>query len=473
MPVLRESPAEFDADVPVLVVGGGACGMTAALAAADGGAEVMVLEQDDRPHGSTGMSQGYVCAAGSRIQREAGIEDDPDLLVADILAKTRGQTDEDFARIVAHASAPTVDWLAERHAIPFDINPGWAVFGHSRPRLHGMPGRTGIELVDALGRAAEEAGILVSTGARVVDLYAGEDGRVRGVAIERPNGLRETIGCGALILATCGFGASRAMVARHIPHMAAAPYFGHEGNRGDGIAWGEALGGAVADMGAYQGYGALTDPYGIIMNYDVMLEGGFAVNRDGRRFSHELEDVSGQAEKVIAQPDSVAWVVYDEERHRRASSLPEYKDLLRLGAVRSAPTIAGLAAAIRVPEGALAETFAGVEALGRSGEPDAFGRRFEAGERLSAPYHAVKVKGALFHTQGGLVVDGDAQVRRPDGSRLPNLFAGGGAARSVSGPGVWGYLPAMGLGTAVTLGRLAGEAAARLVADPASRRIAA
>mgnify|MGYP006393963459 CR=1 FL=1 len=69
---------------------------------------------------------------------------------------------------------------------------------------------------------------------------------------------------------------------------------------------------------------------------------------------------------------------------------------------------------------------------------------------------------AIFHTQGGLQIDGNAQVLRPDGTKLPNLFAGGGAARSVSGPAHWGYLPAMGLATAVTFGRLAGEAAAKL-----------
>jgi fumarate reductase flavoprotein subunit len=60
------------------------------------------------------------------------------------------------------------------------------------------------------------------------------------------------------------------------------------------------------------------------------------------------------------------------------------------------------------------------------------------------------------------VVDENAQVRRIDGSLIVNLFAGGGAARSVSGPGVWGYLPAMGLCMSMTLGRLAGRQAARL-----------
>ena len=71
--------------------------------------------------------------------------------------------------------------------------------------------------------------------------------------------------------------------------------------------------------------------------------------------------------------------------------------------------------------------------------------------------------GALYHTQGGLQIDGEARVLRGDGSAFPNLFAVGGAARGVSGPSSWGYLPAMGLCAAVTLGRVAGQAAARLV----------
>jgi fumarate reductase flavoprotein subunit len=79
-----------------------------------------------------------------------------------------------------------------------------------------------------------------------------------------------------------------------------------------------------------------------------------------------------------------------------------------------------------------------------------------------APYHAFRVGGAIYHTQGGLQTDGQARVLRADGSALPNLFAGGGAARGVSGPSSWGYLPAMGLCAAVTTGRLAGQAAAAL-----------
>jgi fumarate reductase flavoprotein subunit len=60
-----------------------------------------------------------------------------------------------------------------------------------------------------------------------------------------------------------------------------------------------------------------------------------------------------------------------------------------------------------------------------------------------------------------LQIDASARVLRADGTPLPNLFAGGGAARGVSGPSYWGYLPAMGLCSAVTLGWIAGRAASK------------
>jgi len=71
------------------------------------------------------------------------------------------------------------------------------------------------------------------------------------------------------------------------------------------------------------------------------------------------------------------------------------------------------------------------------------------------------VTGALFHTQGGLAVDETARVRRKAGGVFENLFAGGGAARGVSGSDCSGYIAGNGLLTATTLGKIAGREAAR------------
>ena len=87
----------------------------------------------------------------------------------------------------------------------------------------------------------------------------------------------------------------------------------------------------------------------------------------------------------------------------------------------------------------------------------AVGRDFTAKPRLEPPLYGVKVTGALFHTQGGLVVDENARV-----VPLRNVFAGGGAACGVSGAHVWGYLSGNGLLSAVVLGRIAGESAATM-----------
>ncbi|MEQ1950132.1 FAD-dependent oxidoreductase [Mesorhizobium sp. CN2-181] len=464
--VVRDA-VEFDMEVPVVVVGAGASGLTAALAARDAGADVFLLERDLVPRGSTCMSQGNVCAAGTKLQKAKGIVDDADSFYRDIMAQTHNTADPVIARTVADNAGPTVDWLIEKFEIPFTINTKWgASFGHSADRQHGMPTRTGGELHGALTRAAEGIGVDIIAGAHVDTVYADEDGRVRGVAFTRPDGTAERVGCQALVLTTCGFGANAEMVKKFIPAFGNTPYyryFGHEGNEGEGIKWGMELGAAVGSMDAFQGYGALAEQYGIIANYDLVLSGGIQANARGERFSNEVADISGQALNVLPQPDGIGWIVFDDIRSATCESYPEYVELKALGAIRTGATAAELAAAIKVPVDALEKTLNEVAGYARGEAKDPFGRDFTGRPPMKGPYQAIKTTGALFHTQGGLRVNANAQVMRPDGSLLPNLFAGGGAAEGISGAGPSGYLPAAGLCTAVTLGRLAGAAAAALV----------
>jgi fumarate reductase flavoprotein subunit len=474
MSVLPAEGCRFESSVPVVVIGAGACGLTAALAARDAGVEVLVLERDRRPLGSTAMSLGAICAVDSAAQRRKGVADDPDLFIADVMAKTEGRADPALTRVIARESGPTVDWLTERHAVPLELDFAWTGLGHSKPRLHLPPGRNGEELVNLLVAASERAGAELLTEARVIDLFAGADGRVRGLRLQRPDGSREELGCEALVLATCGFGGNRALVAEHIPEMANARYFGHEGNQGDGILWGIALGAAVGDMTAYQGLGTLADPQSVVVPHPLLIEGGILVNAEGVRFTHELANISGMCVPVLAQPRGIAWVIFDRTRHESTlRHSVEQRQLVEIGAIRQAPTLAGLELACQLPAGSLERELAATEAARGPGGVDRFGRSFAGLAPLAPPFYAVRVTGALFHTQGGLEVDADARVLRADGTALPNLFAGGGAARSISGPAVTGYLPAVGLCMAVTLGRLAGRGAARLVTGAAAAPAAA
>jgi fumarate reductase flavoprotein subunit len=461
MSILPAVDKRFDVTVPVAIVGAGSCGLIAALAAHDVGAEVVVFERDALPRGSTALSSGFIPAAGTRYQRARGVVDSPALLLSDIQHKSHGHADPVIADVVANDSGPTIEWLADRHGLEFVLVDGFLYPGHSVLRMHVHPRRTGEALMGALLDAANCAGIDVVTEAQVVDLYADADDRVRGLACLRPGGSREEVGCDALVLACNGYAGDVEMLRRHIPKMVDAPYFGHAGNQGDAVRWGEALSGVALDMGAYQGHGSVATPHNVLITWALMMEGGFQINAEGARFSNEHLGYSEQAEAVLAQPGGIAWCIYDARIHALGRDFEDYRQAEAAGAIRRADDVGCLAAIASVPASALSDTFAAV-ARYRHGEADPFGRDFTRKPMIVPPYYAVRVTGALFHTQGGLAIDRTARVLRRDCTPLPNLLAGGGAARGVSGAAVWGDLSGNGLLTAVTLGRIASASAASI-----------
>lgn len=459
--VVRTDTAETIAEIPVVIVGGGGTGLCAALAARDAGVDVLVVERDSQPMGTTAMSTGLIPAAGSAIQRAKGIADSPEQFATDIAGKTKGQVDIDLVRHLADQSARTVDWLAETHGLELSLVEGFTYPGHSALRMHGMPSRSGGELMGALASACEDAGVDILTDSLVDTLYVNAQDRIIAIATTRPDGARDVIGCGALILACCGFAGNQEMVSQLIPELEHATFHGHPGNKGDAIAWGRALDAKMADLSAYQGHAGLAAGYGIPILWPLIAEGGIQVNRAGLRFANEASGYSEQAVEVLRQAGHVAWSIYDARRHEIMCQFDDYQQAISAGCLVRAQTLAELAEATGINAKGLQDSVAETQNLVASGERDAFGRSFAGKEPLEAPFYAVKVTGALFHTQGGLEVDEHARVMRSNGEAFANLYAGGGAARGISGPGADGYLAGNGLLTATTLGRLAGEHAAK------------
>jgi fumarate reductase flavoprotein subunit len=456
-------PDAFEASASIIVVGAGAAGFCAALSAQQAGVDVIVLERDSIPRGSTALSAGLIPAAGTRFQRAHGISDDPKAFAADIARKGHDEADSAIVALVARESAPTVEWLADRHRLPFSVVDDFDYPGHCARRMHGLPTRSGAELIDRLRQAGDDAEIPLILNATVSALYAGEDRVVRGVEITRPDGTRDSLGCGALILACNGYGGAADLVARHIPEMAGASYFGHPGNRGDAVLWGERLGAKLLHMSGYQGHGSVAHPHAVLISWAVVMEGGFQVNSDGLRFSDESRGYSEQAAIVLAQPGGIAFDIFDQRIAAVARQFADFQQAEASGAVVEAATIAHLAERLSLPPAALAQSFAEAAAARGAGDADRFGRSFASAPPLAPPFKAVKVTGALFHTQGGLAVDTSARVLDTAGHRLPNLFAAGGAAAGVSGSRASGYLSGNGLLTATVLGRVAGESAANTI----------
>jgi len=463
--ILEDDGTPYPITVDVVVVGGGAAGLVTALAASDRDLGVLVIERDSVPRGSTSLSAGLIPAAQTRYQLAAGIQDSMHLFAVDILRKAHHEPARDQVNLLASTIGPAIEWLGDKHGLPFSVIDNFSYPGHSAMRMHGLPTRSGAELMDRLRAAAETGGIDILTNSNV-DTLIRRQRLITGIVVGRGGGGRERIGCGSLVLACSGFGGNPDLVGRHIPEIAGAPYFGHPGNKGDAIVWGEQLGAASRHLSGYQGHGSVAQPHGILITWATITEGGFQINSAGQRFANESRGYSEAAAAVMAQPGAVAWTIFDERIAGVAAQFEDFRSARSHNAIVTAATIDDLAGRMRLPLAAVQASCASVAEAKALGATDIFGRSWAGVPQLVSPFSAVRVTGALFHTQGGLCVDANARVLGTDGNPFPNLYAVGGAACGVSGSNASGYLSGNGLLTAVGYGYIAG----RSVRAQASRK---
>jgi fumarate reductase flavoprotein subunit len=155
-------------------------------------------------------------------------------------------------------------------------------------------------------------------------------------------------------------------------------------------------------------------------------------------------------------------VVLDERIHEACLSFQDFRDTVDSGGVRRGETVEEVAAESGVDAAGLAATLEAATRCAAGEETDPCGRT--SWERaLAPPYEMVRVRPALFHTQGGLLVDDHARVRDRQDRPIRGVYASGGAAAGISGHGASGYLAGNGLLPAFGLAFLAAE---HVAADP-------
>jgi fumarate reductase flavoprotein subunit len=453
----------WDIEVDVLVIGAGGCGLVASLAVAEKGAKVFVVEKEKAAGGNTSLSQAMVPAAGTRFQNALGVDDSIELMTEDILKKNESQSDPELTRHVARESAIFVEWLSDSIGITLDLVTEFLYPGHSRYRIHANKARKGAHLVtDLLKATARYENIDIAYNAPVKRLIATRsDGAVVGAEVEIEGIGRNLAKAKKVILALNGFGANREMLRKYIPEMSDADYFGHEGNTGEGILWGEALGAELECMGAYQAHGSVAHPHGTLLTWAAISLGGYQVNVHGKRFVNEYHGYSEHALEVLAQEEGVAIEVFDQRIYDTVLAYEDFQQCLKMGAIKKFRDIEELANYFRLPKEEVLCTHEKFQKAASGKASDSLGRE-EFGEPLEPPLYGAKVTGALFHTQGGLKINRKGEVIRKDGSSIPNLYAGGGTAAGFSGKaGPRGYLSANGLLAALVLGKIVGEEAGK------------
>lgn len=441
---------DTDLDVDVVVIGGGACGMVAALRAAAGGLTVALFEKSTQHGCNTQVSSGSLAAAGTRWQRAAGIDDSPQRQADDILRESGDESTRPLVEAVCGVAPNILDWLNDDLGHTLELGGDMRRHGMSVPRLHTDPTRSGgIALVRTLRAAiAADEAIAFVDSTPGIDLLTDEDGVVVG-AVVLQNGEEAEVRSRAVVLASDGFAANAELLAAYLPEAVDDVFQGVSTSTGDSLAWATELGAATRNMTSFLGSGMVVPGYATRINPSLPFWGAMLVGLDGRRFVDEHEHgYSSLATVLRTLPRRRAVLVWDEGMHEASLQSELMRESERAGAFRRYDDTASLCGALGVEHAAFAETIAGFV-----GHDEVSG----ISRPLVAPFYAAPLTSGILATQGGLDVDTSGRVLRDDGTAIVGLYAGGGSAVGISGPSSRGYSSGNGLLSALGLGWIIGN----------------
>ena len=458
----------------VIVIGGGGAGMAAAIEAHDAGASVALIEADKTLGGSTALSGGVYYAAGTSVQRAAGIDDDTaDAMFEYYMTLNQYRVEASLARALCDHATGGLEWLMGMGVV-FDPAALYCSGVESVPRGHAATGM-GAAIGEALDREVSRRGIDVALNTRVQHLLVDDStGRVLGVRVND-----EDVHSAAVVIATGGFGANPHLLHKHYPEAAAHGdwtwYIGNPNCVGDGLVMGEAAG---ADIVGHNRGLLLTTP-----NFKKELEAyapGWLVyvNREGRRFVDETAAYAVMAGVIREQTGGSCFAMFDDVARREARPYREFEDAftagmitlnwvteeldaqIAAGKVIKADSLAELARRCGIRPGALEST---VEVYNADVEAGVDSRFFKKAEEMkpvaTAPFYAAEMRPAIVClTSTGLRINAGTQVLDHGDRVIRGLYAAGETTGGVLGDRYIGG--GNSIANAIVFGRISGQQAA-------------
>ena len=440
-------------EADVAVVGGGGAGLAAAIAAAEAGKTVILMEKIGFLGGTTMLSSGIIPATGTDEQIAFGVTDDSvNANAQDILRPSNYSVRQELVYTVAEKAKDMVDWLR-------GMGVKWTLmnslfYGQSEYRMHQAEG-SGAGMTKAM---IDHLGTFDTVKAYVNTTVLGlllDDGRVVGCYGTDENGEAFALTAKNTVLATTGFGNNDEMLLQYCPEIQPAVKIVSTGATGEGIKWGAQLGARLANMGAYQGYAFHTVDNNKSGEQGILNNGGIFVNEQGKRFCNEYGGYSEITPHVLAQTNHICYEIFTDIQ---ASQCALFEGWNEAGIVFTGDTPAALAEAIGVDAEALEKTIEDYKAGIEKGEDK--WNKCRLPENFDGPYYAVKNTGEIRHTQGGMSTDVEAHVLKEDGSIIPGLYAAGGCTEGFSSGDGAAYMSGNGLLQCLIYGKIAGTNAA-------------
>lgn len=466
----------------VIVVGAGFAGLSAAVRAAELGANVLLVEQSSAMGGCARLSGGSLVGVNTLQEKEQGTEDSPELLMQDFdRLGGVGNHNEVLAKTFAENCGAAVDWLDTYVGVDFGertpTTGGYIAL--NVPRVHyAVPengdvsmssGKGGSGYVKALiaklQEGVEAGNVCVMLDTRVTEvLFDGSE--VTGVKATNAFGER-TYEAPSVILATGGYGGSEEWLKEYnfTNVMTTCP----DTATGDGYNFARALGAGFSGMdwvSAYAG-GVYTGSFHktLSANLYTCLQ-PIWVTLEGNRFVNEpVANSTEKSDGWHAATDNIVYVLFNKAMlSNPADILYGVEDLqaawdeqLAQGEnVFEAATIAELAQKAGIDEAGLTATVEAYNAACAGTAQDAFGRTENMIALEEGPFYAVKTIPYVMMTSGGPTMNEKAEIIREDGSVITGLYQCGemvGSANIAGHSSVGG----MAHGNCVTWGRIAAE----------------
>lgn len=464
----------------ILIIGGGAAGLSAAATAAEAGLSVTVLEKRKYTGGNGQYAEG-VFGAGSRLQKRNNINADPEKLFRQAMEYAHWRSDARLTRTLIDASGETVDWLCDI-GVPFS-----RVLHHmpnQSPEVFHMayPSPTGTRVMSTLKERCAKLGVTIHTEAAVTGLLLSE-GSVVGASTVI-GGQQTAFAADCVLIATGGFAGNHELMRQMIPGCNPENYMHLKGipMDGDGLQMAKEAGASICRDIAIEGcapvFRGRREITPLIRRADALW-----VNAFGQRFCDETicDDFIHGQNAVARQPGKMCWAILDEATVRRAfEALPGlmadpsetkngmeelYEALekeLENGRIFKASTIQKLAVAAGIDTDTLLDETTLYNADCARGYDSLFGKDRRFMQPLTeGPYYAIPAGIDIITTHGGIQTDCRMRVLAPDGTPVPGLFAAGIDISGVDSADYSVMLSGHAFGFSLAGGRLAAMEMAR------------
>lgn len=458
----------------IICVGAGSAGLPLAIKAAERGARILQIDADNRIGGTLFWSSGQIAAAGTRLQKEQGIEDSADEHYEDAQRVANGKIDPTVLRLFVDNAAETIDWLMD---IGFEPAPGTPVAGEAHEaystRRYLWGNNQAISILEALKPLHEKH---VASGQidlrlehRLTGLLTDDTGAVIGITADSPDGAKE-FHSSNVVLACGGYAAGPELWSEINPEI---PLCSHCNpfSRGDGIVATQKLDAAIDGKEKF-----LCTFAGWLENPDDPTSGEFLalspkarniweifVDVNGKRFmTEDHQSIDYRERSLLKQPGMRMNIVFDDAILKNAAPITLLDNETFRAKFGSHPnfvkadTIAGLAEQLGLPADALQTTVADYNAAVDAKEDKQWNKFFLIRKIEKPPFYGIKAMGITVLSPAGLAVDDHLRVLTDDGKPIPNLFAAGeilGFGRTSGDAFVGG----LSLTPALAFGKILGE----------------